>query len=822
MRTILRFIFAVAFALPALTPGSLASVPSSTTWIQATITALPQVVPVTFVFQSTSDVLVLDSKSSPPVTLVSGSDYTITGGLGSTGSITVRAGGTNAVAVGDRITVTRRVPLTQTTAFSPGGPVTPAMLGSAFDKLTMISQQLNLTGGNSLRFQQDEQINGTMPLTQRKNAFLAFDANGVPWFPTAASIVPSSITPLSAQNIAALGAVPVTSLPNNSPCTVLGYATPGDGGGGIFYYNSGSSATANGATIVTAAGGVGRWFRLYEGVLNVRWWGATGAGAVDDAPAIQAAVTYALTINDGVTVYTPPGNYLLGSTITLDNAGTQKINFIGAGGHSTRFFIDSLTFVPTSSRVLNFTVANPRCEFGGFTVETVNGQSQTLVYINGNGCRIYDIWAGGGITGFELPLTDSDVSMCFSENNQTGFLLRGYDMSVSQCGTYRNWYSGFHVVGTTDPAAPINSVMTLQGCHSEQDGHALLPTDPGVSAGFYVNSDFGVIMTGCQMSNIHADNNNDMRYGVHIAKGRNVVINSSTIRGPYKGGIFVEKCTDLAIGKVIIDNVNVTGVTVADKAGIVLRPALAFDIQRVTIDGVNISNTRGPAMVLASTITCKVTGGSLYNCSTSNTAATGLASQAFIIITRGSATETYDVSEIAMASQSIIPVGVYLAGTAGDTKYQTMLTNLQMAKFTATAPFQTTFSAAQILAHAFLRNIGDKFNPILTSIAAAPEFVGQQAVVSGVIYFAKDVTGTGDWVKMRQPRTGTAVLVAGTVTVADTETQAGTLVYTSVQIVGGTPGVLQSIAVSPGVSFTITSTNAADTSTVQYLAMDPL
>lgn len=68
---------------------------------------------------------------------------------------------------------------------------------------------------------------------------------------------------------------------------------------------------------------------------------------------------------------------------------------------------------------------------------------------------------------------------------------------------------------------------------------------------------------------------------------------------------------------------------------------------------------------------------------------------------------------------------------------------------------------------------------------------------------------------------GTAVLVAGTVVVPTTAVGANTRVFVSAQTAAGTPGIVAASARTPGVSFTLTSSNAADTSTVAWLLIEP-
>ncbi len=274
----------------------------------------------------------LDSKASPPVTLGQNSDYTVTGGSGSTGSVILSAGGTHTVTVGDVITISRRVPLTQTVSFAPGGPFTPAIVGQAFDKLTMISQQLNLIGANSLQFQQDEQISGVMPLTQRKSAFLAFDVNGRVIFPQTASVIVTTTTaPLAVVNFAALRVVNVTAIVNGTPIAVGGHTTLSDGGGGVFVYTSASSLVDDDGAVVQPNGvsGAGRWIRQESKFINLVMFGCDPTAAVDCRNQFQRALNWCRRINATLIV---EGDYRVASTLPL------YIGKVNIRGHNGRIF----------------------------------------------------------------------------------------------------------------------------------------------------------------------------------------------------------------------------------------------------------------------------------------------------------------------------------------------------------------------------------------------------------------------------------------------------------------------------------------------------
>lgn len=69
-------------------------------------------------------------------------------------------------------------------------------------------------------------------------------------------------------------------------------------------------------------------------------------------------------------------------------------------------------------------------------------------------------------------------------------------------------------------------------------------------------------------------------------------------------------------------------------------------------------------------------------------------------------------------------------------------------------------------------------------------------------------------------RAGNATLVAGAVTVSNTSVTANTVVILTRKISSGTIGMAPTYTVSAGVSFTITSDNALDTSTFSYFLIE--
>lgn len=88
-----------------------------------------------------------------------------------------------------------------------------------------------------------------------------------------------------------------------------------------------------------------------------------------------------------------------------------------------------------------------------------------------------------------------------------------------------------------------------------------------------------------------------------------------------------------------------------------------------------------------------------------------------------------------------------------------------------------------------------------------------------------ELTGAGKGINLKTTggaaRMGTAVLVAGTVTVATTAVTAVSVIMLSTQVPGGTPSALRVASRIAGTSFVVTSLLAGDTSTIAYIIFEP-
>lgn len=107
-------------------------------------------------------------------------DYTVSGGDGSTGTITMTVTGASG---GSRVTLTRDITIERVTDFSAGADISRAALNTQLDTLTGIAADLNDLGNRALRVSDDEYVSSASNLTipdkdSRSGAVLAFNESG--------------------------------------------------------------------------------------------------------------------------------------------------------------------------------------------------------------------------------------------------------------------------------------------------------------------------------------------------------------------------------------------------------------------------------------------------------------------------------------------------------------------------------------------------------------------------------------------------------------------------------------------------------------------
>jgi hypothetical protein len=137
--------------------------------------------PVVFFDTSDLEVRVVDDTLGTETLLVENTDYTVSGGDGSTGTVDL-SGGTSphgALLTDATLVILRVLPLTQTVDLVNNDTTDAEVVEEVFDRLVMIDQQISEVGDRVLKLSEGEtgtDANTTLPF-DRASKFLAFDAS---------------------------------------------------------------------------------------------------------------------------------------------------------------------------------------------------------------------------------------------------------------------------------------------------------------------------------------------------------------------------------------------------------------------------------------------------------------------------------------------------------------------------------------------------------------------------------------------------------------------------------------------------------------------
>jgi hypothetical protein len=247
------------------------------------------VFPVPFVFFGPNELEVIerDQVTGLETTLVLGTHYTLTGGNGSTGTVTA----TPAPATGKAWTIRRLTLAVQNFDFSRNDAFPAESVERALDRATAIVQEARVLIERSLRVPLSDPDTGlVLPANvQRASRLLAFDSAGAP-----------------------------VALP----------------------------AADQSATTVVAAGSVtARLLAEHLRAADPRNWGGIGNGTADDTAALQAAANFAAT--NGLVWFVPEGTWRTTGTVTLPAAalGAEMrgtVLYDGAGGEAALVIGDAI------------------------------------------------------------------------------------------------------------------------------------------------------------------------------------------------------------------------------------------------------------------------------------------------------------------------------------------------------------------------------------------------------------------------------------------------------------------------------------------------
>lgn len=250
----------------------------------------------------------------------------------------------NAPLANHKVIRSRGTAQTQPNVFPINGPLPGPTIEVTADRLEMQAQELGDQTSRALTVPLSDtpQSNVIPAAGARANKLQAYDGNGAPVASNTSSSQLDAIATLLATGPTlqgSLGVVATTAallslfaapvvLPNNTSYITAGRTTPGDAGGGTFRYDNTDVASADNGGTIRVDGAGRRWKCAPAPMILPQLFGAKADGVTNDQAAVQAAVTYALSLTSG-TIYFKAGTYKLNSTVTITHA--KGLNMIGEG-----------------------------------------------------------------------------------------------------------------------------------------------------------------------------------------------------------------------------------------------------------------------------------------------------------------------------------------------------------------------------------------------------------------------------------------------------------------------------------------------------------
>lgn len=365
-------------------------------------------------------------------------------------------------------------------------------------------------------------------------------------------------------------------------CVVLGYNDKGDGGGGQFYWDSTSSVPVDGGLYFKGALATGRWIRLFDGPVNVRWFGATGKNSTLDTLGFRRCIA------PSRSVVVPAGSYLINDTIEIN---VSKFSFIGDGSGSTL-----INFLPDTGNKSCFLFkplndgqgkleAN---KFSGFSITTGpnNTKLLTAVQVLGN----YDS-TRIRVTKFSME----DIYVLPAFTNKDGACI-GVDINGCEASTFKEIQSwadfplvlGSDIAGTTTNGGGDIDVTTFRDLYLVSNGVKRRPCV--------------YIRRGTSLSNVVFDGTHDYAGGSNgilwdRSENSNATMSASNVSFE---NIRVEQSGDannyaiyLHGGSTMIDRVMIKNCVLGAQNGIFLRNVRHISIVDSTV-GIAYGNAVSP------------------------------------------------------------------------------------------------------------------------------------------------------------------------------------------------------------------------------------
>lgn len=264
-----------------------------------------------------------------------------------------------------------------------------------------------------------------------------------------------------------------------------------------------TTSADNGGTIIVDAS-YRRWKRVYDFVLNLKWFGATGDGVTDDTASIQSCIN-ALGLYGGM-IFAQKGKYLLTERLIISSVKTISIHGESNGindpiNQPTTFYTKTL-----ADYVFSYTGIDQELELSGVAFDGSNGTSTpssvwkgviTTSLVANHACffKMSNVSAGGS----NSPTPCFDLTHAFTDYfSDCNFGYWGGHVQFAFGGTYastthRFRNCRFHYAKQNIQVLPNVSDIYFDSC--------IFESSTVVFAGAFVHA----LFLGCYFENIGYD-----------------------------------------------------------------------------------------------------------------------------------------------------------------------------------------------------------------------------------------------------------------------------------------------------------------------------
>jgi parallel beta helix pectate lyase-like protein len=327
---------------------------------------------------------------------------------------------------------------------------------------------------------------------------------------------------------------------------VLGYHEPSDGGGGQFFWDGSFNLDTvkfhegeDFGTVIKpnslASSDPGRWRRIFDDPLSVKWFGATGDGLRSDTSAIQNAIR---AVKPGGQLVIPAGTYNVSSlhieyAISLEGIGKPKITSHDASPPLGEFYAVIVFDNPNKDVSGDIKINNLEVQYtGGKKLDASNHP----IAVNGIFVNIK-----GRLKCEHLEVHGASYSGILASASGEVVLEYVY--------CHNNGYAGANFAGS-------GGVVALPGCSFENNGgESGVGWNDSDGYGISIHNPYGIVM-GCRFSG-----NYSQQIDCHGPTEHMIVI-GNTVRfngkeGPYANGVSITFAESVLVTNNIIEGSSI-------------------------------------------------------------------------------------------------------------------------------------------------------------------------------------------------------------------------------------------------------------------------